>query len=97
MLSNKYLTSMFAIPGQHTKKREEEDIISFCCFLIGIRLGVNFTKILRAAFLHKSVKRNFSGLAVSVYIFWQKEISVTAARTMLVKMTILGGKGRRHQ
>jgi len=49
--------------------------------------GVNFTNILRAAFLYKSLLHSFYLLTVSLSIFLQKNNGAKAARKMLVKLT----------
>ena len=49
--------------------------------------GVNFTKILRAAFLNESVFQSFTWLRFGFVIFWQKEFGTKAAHKMLVKLT----------
>ena len=54
--------------------------------LIG-KHDVNFTSILHAAFLYKSVLLSFFVLTLWVSAFWHKEIGVKDARKMLVKWT----------
>jgi hypothetical protein len=49
--------------------------------------GVNFTNILRAAFLYESFLRSFYVLTIWVCIFWQKDFGAKAAHKMLVKLT----------
>jgi hypothetical protein len=52
------------------------------------QLGVNFTNILRAAFLHESFFcAAFMCLLCGFIIFWQKDFGVKAAHKMLVKLT----------
>ena len=48
------------------------------------RLGVNFTKILWAAFSYESLLNSFLFLRLRFVFFWQKEFGAKAARKMLV-------------
>jgi hypothetical protein len=50
-------------------------------------LGVNFTNILRAAFLYQSSLHSFHVLTICVCKFWQKDFGAKAAHKMLVKLT----------
>jgi len=49
--------------------------------------GINFTNILRAAYLYESVSCSFSLLTVWVCNFCQKKIGIKAAYKMLLKLT----------
>ena len=49
--------------------------------------GVDFTKILRAAFSYESLLSSFLYLRLRFVFFWRKEIGVKAAHRMLVKLT----------
>ncbi len=49
--------------------------------------AVNFTNILRAAFLYESFTRSFLDLDLRFFLFWRKNMDAKAARNMLVKLT----------
>jgi len=52
------------------------------------RLEINFTNILRATFLIENVIHIFSEFTMRVCVFWQREVGKTAARKMLMKLTL---------
>jgi hypothetical protein len=59
--------------------------------LVKLTKVVNFTNILRDAFLHESVFRNFCALRINFCfkLVWQKEIGAKAEHKILVKLTSL--------
>jgi hypothetical protein len=59
---------------------------------VGLPAEVNFTNILRAAFLYKSFLRGFICLQFGFVIFWRKDFGAKAAHKMLVKLTPGGSR-----
>jgi hypothetical protein len=49
--------------------------------------GVNFTNILRVAFLYERFFQAFMSLQFGFVIFWQKDFGAKGAHKMLVKLT----------
>ena len=78
-----------------TKKKKYEKKRNWlrygCCWClfpsVGIHIGVNFTNILRAAFLYESLLSSFLYLWLRFVFFWQKEIGENTSHKMLVKLT----------
>ncbi len=55
-----------------------------------LRLAINFTNIIRAAFSYESFARSFFVLrfVLRFVLFWRKNIGAKAACNMLVKLTL---------
>ena len=62
---------------------------AICLSMMKLTHMVNFTNILQAAFLYKSVLSSFSVLTFRFVIFWRKEIGAKAACKLLVKLTLV--------
>ena len=76
-------------------KAENANVNGMCkCAFSTRNTGVNFTNILRAAFLCESLVSSFSVLTFRFVIFGRKEIGAKAARKMLVKLTPGGDHSR---
>ncbi len=87
-----------------SRRSGRRSITSFIAISQGLRRstrpGVNFTNILRAAFLCDSVLARFLYLQFGFLIFCQKNIGAKAAHKMLVKLTSVSkhpGRSRCHQ
>ena len=67
------------MPGRHVEATQPGLVLR--------RPGVNFTNILHALFLHKSLMSSFSVDKLRFDFSWRKDIGAKAAHKTLVKLT----------